>query len=302
MNALQFAVVREDPLVELAILERCQQRRVLIVASGGCTALTLASNGARCMLVDPNPAQLAHVETKRRALAGPDRERVFGVGKDDPASLSGNGNFESLFRIFRAVLDDLVLPYADRRQALEAGGRAVLMEMTKNKFWPAAFAATFCDPLLEAMFGPAATQHAERGSYPSYFQRRIEATFTDVTKNYFMHHLLLGHWLATALPPFMLARAPAQPFESQQCMMQDVATFSGFDLISLSNIFDWMDTTAVRRVAGRITKEADAGAFVLVRQLNNTAPIERDFGDAFVFEQTTDRAAFYERVLIGRKR
>lgn len=306
-NPLQFAVVREDPAIELAVLNRCLRRRVLLVASGGCTALTLAAAGATVALVDPNQAQLDLTERKRQALADPqcDRTRAFGVGKDDPSSLSGGGNFESLFRIFRAVLDDLVLPYDARRHALREGDRAALEAMTKSKYWPAAFAATFCDPLLEAMFGPAATQHAERGSYPGYFQRRIEAAIAkpDVAQNYFMHHVLLGHWLGSALPPYLHANGPPAPFASERATMADAKTFESFDLISLSNIFDWMDRDAVAKTARRIANEADSGAYVLIRQLNNRAPVQASFGAAFTFEEATmeERSAFYERILIGRK-
>jgi S-adenosylmethionine-diacylglycerol 3-amino-3-carboxypropyl transferase len=308
-NALQFAVVREDPAVELSLLEGAAGRRVLTVASGGDTALALAAAGASVTLIDPNPAQLAHTERKRAALhahaAGDDeRLRLFGVGKDDPSSLTGCGNFESLFRVFRGVIDDLVLPYADRSRALLTADRAQLTRMTASKYWPAAFAATFCDPLLEAMFGKDATQHAEPGSYPGYFQRRIEHAIAqpDIAENYFMHHFLLGHWVASALPAYLRAAAPPAPFQTEHATMQNARTFAGYDLISLSNIFDWMAAAEVNEVAARVAAEASPGARIVVRQLNNRAPIERAFGDRVVFRDgPADRSAFYERVLVGVK-
>ena len=37
-NPVQFAVVREDPLIEIEILERHHCQQLLLSASGGCTA------------------------------------------------------------------------------------------------------------------------------------------------------------------------------------------------------------------------------------------------------------------------
>ena len=57
-----FAQVREDALVDLAIVRRFERPpRVLMVASGGCTAALLAGSGevASLHLVDPNAAQIA---------------------------------------------------------------------------------------------------------------------------------------------------------------------------------------------------------------------------------------------------
>ena len=38
---LKFAVVREDSELEAQLVRQCDARRVLLVASGGCTALNL---------------------------------------------------------------------------------------------------------------------------------------------------------------------------------------------------------------------------------------------------------------------
>ena len=66
-----FAQVREDPLLDLWVVERLgSDSRVIMVASGGCTAalLAAASNVGRLHLVDPNPAQLALSRLKLRLL------------------------------------------------------------------------------------------------------------------------------------------------------------------------------------------------------------------------------------------
>ena len=83
-NPIQFAVVREDPRLEIQVLRRHPARRALLIASGGCTALTLASvwPNLGVTLLDPNPAQLDLVERKISALTREDdaaRRRRFNV-------------------------------------------------------------------------------------------------------------------------------------------------------------------------------------------------------------------------------
>lgn len=307
-NPVQFAVVREDPDVERELLRRLlpgPDRAALLVASGGCTALTLAATcpDLRLTVVDPNPAQLALVAKKAAALAG-DRS-AFGVGVDDPTSLSACGNFESLFRGLRAVLDDLVMPRAARLRLFTEGEDPT--PLLQSRYWPVAFEMFFSDAMLEAMFGPDATQHAERGSYPGYFRGVIERGLArpDARTNYFLHHVLLGHYLPGCAPEF-LALPPGRPFESLRASMVDAPSFGRFDLVALSNIFDWMARPAIEPVVARLRAECKPGAVIVIRQLNNRSPVEQLFGGAFRFDvalaeelHERDRSLFYERLLVG---
>ena len=70
MSPIKFAVVREDPDVEHAIVRRVRAERVLVVASGGCTALTLAHREPSLGVTafDFAPGQLAHLEAKRAEI------------------------------------------------------------------------------------------------------------------------------------------------------------------------------------------------------------------------------------------
>jgi S-adenosylmethionine-diacylglycerol 3-amino-3-carboxypropyl transferase len=72
-----FAQVREDALLDLRLAARAgPSARVLMVASGGCTAAALASapQVGSLHVVDPNPAQIALTRLKLRLLqtCGPD--------------------------------------------------------------------------------------------------------------------------------------------------------------------------------------------------------------------------------------
>lgn len=327
-NRVQFAVVREDPEVERAVLDGLQRPgragppRALLVASGGCTALTLAAArpDVKLTLLDANAAQLALIERKvaalvRHAPASPERARLFGVGApgairgDDPDALTACGNFESLFRSLQAFLDDLVLPRGERAALLTTSAVTSPLErarLLENKYWPAAFEMFFSDALLEAMFGKDATQHAPRGSYPGYFRGVLERGLAraDAATNFFLHHALLGAYVDGSLPSYLAAPCQAR-FDLVHSDMAQAPSFADFDLISLSNLFDWMDASGVEVIARRLCAECTPGTAVIVRQLNNDAPIATLFEGAFRLDERAsralharDRSLFYQRLLV----
>jgi len=163
------------------------------------------------------------------------------------------------------------------------------------------FSTTFNDPLLHAMFGPGATQHAAPGSYPGYFQRAFERGLLrdDGPENPFLQHVLLGRHLAP--PPWCGAEIP--PIEVIEGSLPEVAHLERFDLFSLSNVFDWSDDALAADWGARIARAAKPGAAVLIRQLNNRREIARFF-PGFQFEPADlgrDRSLFYEHILVGKK-
>src|SRR5262249_6918414 len=79
---IAFAQVREDPLLDLWVVERIEgTARVLLIASGGCTAAVLAGSGrvGHLHLVDPNPAQIALARWKLALLETAESDRRAAV-------------------------------------------------------------------------------------------------------------------------------------------------------------------------------------------------------------------------------
>lgn len=310
-SPLQFAVVREDPRVEATLIAELQCASVLLVASGGCTALALR---ARCpdvdiTLIEPNAAQVAHVARKLEALADL-RPARFNVGDDARDGLSECGNFEGLFRTWRAVLDEFVVTKVDRARRLR-DPNATWTDVCDHPYWPVAFALAFADPMLRTMFGPDAVQHAAPGSYPEYFRARIETGLASVdrTVNPWLHHLLLGCYSVEpeGWPPF-LQQPPRdlRPFPVLGTTLMAAPPLVGFDLVQLSNVLDWMADADCRRLAARLAAELRPGAAVLWRQLNDHRPLREYFEPAFVFDDARDahllaseRSLFYDRVHAG---
>lgn len=320
-NPVQFAIVREDPEVELALVQRFGVERALLVASGGCTALTLARLRPQLEVTvfDQNPAQLALVARKFAALGATfDALRdgaPWNVAEGGPAGLNACGNFEALFRGWSRFLDELVMPSGELERAFYPGGdlATAVRELVSSRYWPVSFELFFSDALLRTMFGPAAVQNAPAASYPRYFQAAFERGLRALgaRTNRFLHHALFGHYLDLqgALPPYLgpSSHAPRVP-ELILGGLADVPDLARFGLLSLSNIADWMSPAEAHDLARVLTERARPGAVLVARVLNNPAPLTDALGPEWRADSETaaalfarDQSLFYSRLVVAQR-
>jgi len=328
-NLVQFAVVREDPELEWEVLKDRPHQRLMMIGSGGCTALTLQSRmpDSTFVLIEPNPAQIDLLQRKVKALQDLEvskRHRAFDILPEGVSFAEGHvwdglsqcGNFESLFKGLRLFIEEFVWP----REKIESfflgdgqSGEALKAEVFEHAYWPVAFDLYLHDSLLNTMFGPDATQHAPAGSYPGYFRKLLErGLLADGARdNYFLHHLFLGHYIDRpgTLPDFITRPAPDYHFEIQNKMMLDVQGVEDVDFVGLSNIIDWMQPDDVKELALWLGDQMKPGSVVMYRQLNNEADVEGMFGERFEFDtalgeslHAQDRSLFYSSVHVGTRR
>lgn len=308
-NNIQFAVVREDPTIEEKIALHHKAKELLLIGSGGCTLFHLVNQipGIHLTVVEPNPAQIDLIEKKRFHLQSSSRDlSLFSVGNKLPESLNNCGNFESLFRQFRLFLYEFVMPENNWIELFTKNQKAD--QIFTHKYWPVAFDLFFHDSLLRTMFGEAAIQHAPKDSYAVYFRQVLERGLSQANKNknYFLHHIFLGQYLPNCYPEYLKHPLESSPWSYVRGFIQDVKSFSGFDLITLSNIFDWCAEDEVVAIASRIASEAKPGCVVMFRQLNNAKSFRNHF-KGFEFSDTTDlvnndRSLFYSRIEVGVKK
>jgi S-adenosylmethionine-diacylglycerol 3-amino-3-carboxypropyl transferase len=297
----KFAIVREDHLTEAALVHD-GVRRALLVASAGDTLLCLAKSFPELQITafDFNPAQIDLVRRKILARDEPDERQ----------RLSQDGEFEGLFRVLRHYLLEFV--FDEDELAAYFDGRAPagwLDSCRANGYWSAAFDVAFADPFLHAMFGPAATQHAEPGSYGPYFRGVFERGLrrADGPRNPFLQHALLGRFGPGCEPPWY-GPAPAPEFHFVQGSLPDVDDLATYDLVSLSNCLDWADDATAVSWGEALCAAAKPGCTLLLRQLNNTRDVRRFF-PGFAFDDarghallTTDRSLFYNRIEVAVRR
>ena len=313
-NEIQFAAVREDPLLVIDVARRIGARRVLVIGSGGCTALSLQALAPeiRVCALDPNPAQLRLIERKIAALKSRDDgwRASFNIGDDSPTGLCQCGNFESLFRGLRGFVHEFIADPVEVEAWFQPGpARDALAERVfACPYWPVAFELFLHDALLNAMFGPDATQHATPGSYPGYLRRLFERGLTAPTApdNYFLHHVFLGRYLdrEESLPPYLAHPPRDLSVELRQGFLQDQTGLAAFDLVDLSNVMDWMDDASVEALVAAL-RAMTPGSTVLYRQLNNRADRESqmhgfEFDPAYGRElHRRERSLFYESLHVG---
>lgn len=314
-NPIQFSVVREDPEIEKKVILSSGAKEILLIASGGCTALSLQAYfpHLKFTLVDPNLAQIHLIKEKMSALkesSAIERRAIFNIEKNSLSGLNECGNFESLFRSFRNFITEFILSPEELKELLTqplSSASHVRTKLFEHKYWKVAFDLFFHHNFLEAMFGPEAVQHAPRGSYPEYFRNVIEQGLEkeNMSKNYFIHHIFLGHYLdqESCLPYYLTTSAPEYHFAFINNMIEKVENFHSFDLVNLSNIFDWMDEGKIKSLANRLCREMKPGARLLMRQLNNQKDFMQYFSShfEFLYEESaellaSDRSLFYSQI------
>lgn len=279
MNKIKFAVTREDPIIEETIIKKFNCKKILMIASGGCSALSLKSMfpDIQFSLFDINPEQIKLIKAKLKNLKNFDvgSYKLFNIGSDSLNGLNSCGDFESLFRSFRLFIYEFVLSKNNVKKIFVEGKKQtsdLLLRLMTNKYWPVAFDLYFSNSMLITMFGKDAIQHAIPHSYPSYFRKAVELGFklSDFQKNYFLQHIFLGYYLKedSVWPYYLSHRDIKNDFHYINDNLLNI-DISHYDFIGLSNIFDWMDECKVVNYLKYISLNAQKGTVILFRQLNN---------------------------------
>ncbi|MFL5785536.1 MAG: DUF3419 domain-containing protein [Bacteriovoracaceae bacterium] len=291
---VQFAITREDPNIEIELIERHQAQSALLVCSAGDTILALKEKfpGMKVTAFDFNPKQIAHFERKAK---GPYE-----------VSLTQLGNFEALFRTWANFFSEFIVKDA---YMLFNSNKPFPKEIFASPYWPVSFDLHFHDSFLRTMFGEAAIQHAPKGSYPRYFQRAFEKGLSraDYATNPFLQHIFLDRFLDT--PSYLSQLPDVGDVKLVTGGIDAITTLASFDLLQLSNIFDWSSGSEVRATCKRLSQEMKTGAVALIRQINNDSPvadylgpdfdIDHDLGKRFV---ERDRSLFYSHIIVARKK
>jgi S-adenosylmethionine:diacylglycerol 3-amino-3-carboxypropyl transferase len=314
-NPIQFAVVREDPLIEALLVEKFKLSSLLMVCSGGCSVLSLKTLFPHLTVsaFDVNPAQIDLTKEKAKQLNQvSDLKKNFNIENADPLGLNQCGNFESLFRGLREFIFDFILDKPRMEALFFENHLKDYSLLTEHRYWPIAFSLYFSNALLKTMFGEAAIQHAPRDSYPRYFQTVFEKGLkkSNGFKNYFLHHVFLGYYQdhPESLPVYLRSPQKIDKINFIHGPIEAVNDLRDYALIQLSNIMDWMSEAENTKLGSYITENTTKGTLVLIRQLNNEQPVQRYFPDFTVDESLSDylysidRSLFYSSILCLKRR
>ncbi|HEV3258927.1 MAG TPA: DUF3419 family protein [Gemmataceae bacterium] len=245
---LAFAQVREDPALDAWIVGRIGgDVRVMMVASGGCTAALLSTLPAvsGLHLVDPNPAQMALSRLKlhllrtaspehRRALLGhapmpPDR-RATGLVEVlqsldivpealGPGRLLAEvgpdhaGRYERLFAELRLELESQAAQLAEllRLRDPPEQARRVTPGTALGRALDDAFDKVMALPNLVRLFGAEATNNRCE-PFARHFARRTRHALATLpaADNPYLWQVLMGCFPDGTVSPWLAAPAPAR--------------------------------------------------------------------------------------------
>ncbi|RMI29439.1 DUF3419 family protein [Nocardia stercoris] len=233
---LFFAQVREDPRLELEALRGHLDGPIVIVSSGGCTALSLIAAGAvDVTAVDLNRSQNHLVELKSAALAalGPqDAAAMLGAVDANPAlrqrqyaqlreelSLGARRYWDArpkalargvlgcgvTERAARAALP-LFRATVHRQRRMEellalpdvASQREFYDTRWNTRAWQRMFDLMFNRATMNRTYDPVFFAQLGQVAFAEHFRKVVEYTLTElpVRDNYFLHYLIRGSYPA----------------------------------------------------------------------------------------------------------
>lgn len=325
---LMFSQVREDPLLDLDVCRRVAARRgqparVLLVASGGCTAVALlaAPEVAEVHAVDANPAQL-HLTALRHAAAmhlAPAAQRVL-LGEGDA------GARLALYQELRTHLSPAAREHWDAREPELAFGpnrvgrfEELFRELARTlaeKSLHDSCQQVFERGKLARIFGEAAVAYSMDRSFADHFEAQLSAALArwPLAQNYFLHQIMKDCYPDESLPPVLIdgfraaaARLGPDRLELHHGRFADrLPDLGRFDVIQMSNISDWMPQPELDALLARVRSALNPGGAVIGRRLNGDHVLADFVARHFELDRAlsakllaADRSFFYREVVVG---
>jgi len=303
-----YAHTREDPALEMELAEHLANElgrplRVAVVASGGCTALTLLSSPhvARIDAVDLSPAQLFLTELKRASLDRltlAEQRRLFGA--DDTSSKDRLALYDNV----RSGLSPAAREHWDARpneiafgvahvgrferlcselaDAFSAAGldpAARPAEALGSEEWNNIFGRVFDEAKLSTAFGTASIAYASEQPMWQRYSRALSESLkrTRAADNYFLAQVFPT---AGAAPPPSLEQSVQDDIKKGGThrlhlhrgpllgRLEALGKTGSFDLIQTSDVTDWLPTEERRSLIRTIADVLSPGGALLARRMS----------------------------------
>ena len=308
-NSVLFAVNREDHFVENQVIKKVNPKRMLMIGSGGCIALSLKVlfPSLDLNVIDVNPNQISHINKKIKALKSSNLEEL-NVNKKNDYCLNQIGKFDKMFQNLR----DLFIRYISEENEItrffniDTNSKSrlnILKKWLNNENISIPFQKVFNDNNINKIFSDAATKHGAPDSYINYMQKKIINGLKKKNAhiNPFLQHIFLGFYKSPNAFPYINAKNIHVP-NLQQGSILSVRDIPSYEIVSLSNIFDWSSEKLVTEHAEHLS-QLHKGSAIIIRQINNHKnwieifdPYfeEDDFFDKYW--QENDRSMFYDHI------
>jgi S-adenosylmethionine-diacylglycerol 3-amino-3-carboxypropyl transferase len=231
---LMFAQVREDPRIELQALAQSLGGSIVVVSSGGCTALSLVGAGAhRVTAVDVSRTQNHLVELKcatvrmlaasvatsflgGQPMPGLRRRRLYELlapllseparayWDRNPNAIDAGvlraGRSERFIGLVAKAVERLVVRSGGIRAMLEAESVARQREIFERYWagwrWRLLFALLLNRWSMSRAYDSSFFAHTETRSFAQHFRRLVEHALVEIParSNYFLHEMVTGRY------------------------------------------------------------------------------------------------------------
>ena len=275
MNII-FDNVYEDPRLELSLFKEYSARKMLCIASGGCTALTLKTllPDLQISLVDTNPGQLALVKEKVSILEAGDEikiKRFFNIGSAYDECFSNRTVFNKINRCLRLLIQELLASESKLVELFSETPYSIdkAKVLLHSSFWDLVFQMVYSTSLVSVILSKHVTHMLIRDKIGNFLCNNVRAGLCSAYggRNYIWQRLFLGYYLPTALPVFLSGkRKKSYDFQYYHASLEDVPDLETYDVISLSNICSWMNVEQMRSFIYKLSERLKPGAVILLRE------------------------------------
>ncbi|MDF1666251.1 MAG: DUF3419 family protein [Planctomycetota bacterium] len=309
-----FSQVREDALGDMELVDKLGRKsRVLMVASGGCTAAFLLSSKAisHITIVDPNPAQIILAKLKFELLRGYSCAERLNILGHQPMALDARknalqmlfetqgiaedcfgpfettvslgpdhvGRYEQVFHQLRKQLSkhqgalEELVALADPRAQYAAAAPSTALGQDLDRAFDAVFSL---DNLVE-IFGTGATSNRVQPFSKHFRERtRIVLKTLNAHSNPYLSQVFLGRY--TSLAPWIGLekndyKVTVDSIEADMLTAVRTVEAASYDLIHLSNSLDWLGPDSVEQILSLAARALKKGGATIIRQLNSTVDI-----------------------------
>lgn len=333
VDKLFFAQVREDPILEIEALEPAPGKTIVVVGSGGCTALSLLAAGAgRVVAVDLNRVQNNLTELKAAALGAPDAVGFLGAApmpdrlrhyraiapwlsdeartywdahpKQLERGVLGAGVTEKFIGGVMTVMRTTIHPPSRIRRLLACRTvdeqRALFAREWDSRRWRLLFTLLLNRAVFRKTYHPAFFDHVDNPSFADHFRRLADHTLTEIpiSTNYFLHYMLTGAYPTGGLPPYLAAAGAGDLTIVDGSYTEYLRTLPDASVhgFAISNILEWFTPEQADDLFAEVARTAVAGAGFVFRNFVGWNEVPERWRDVVV----EDRPRGEE--MIGRDR
>lgn len=296
---IAFSQVREDPEIDLKVLESIKKKnkRVLMIGSGGCSILTMLLSKDLDLIdvIDANPAQIELIKLKIAALKNLSTNEYldFIDGKGQTLNLLNKVKDDDYFNDdFWSIEDNFnqILYGVNQIGVFEQLFKELRDEFSENPMirlnsveWDNAFDKVFNRQHLIDAFGEDAVKYSMSQEFSVHFSRVMKNAIEKYKKdnNYFLDQIFKGFYendfpiyLNEINKSIILDNIHKIRFINKPFHEYIKETDNEYDFIHTSNITDWLPLHILADLYSDIKNKLSDKGQVISRRLNGDHCLE----------------------------